>query len=126
MIPHWKAAHHRFGRTTVGNARLEPAMWAPIAAHFLTGELPESPIDGISSALLARYIADDLKALYAEAAQAEGPQPSSAQVNCWFWNHTLAADLLRALRTAALTSEHNGFKTVGSRFLVPAPYVTRA
>jgi hypothetical protein len=126
VIPLWQAAQQRFGRTTVGNSRLEVAAWAPFAARFLGGEIPDSPIEGISPAVLMRYIADDLKALYAEAAQASGPQPSGAQVNRWFWDRTLAADFLRALRSAALTSAHNGFKTAGSRFVVPAPYVTRA
>ena len=100
--PRWRAAQHRFGRTTVGNARMEPAAWLPFAARFLNGEIPHSPIEGISSAVLVRYIADDLKALYAEVAQAKGPQPSSAKVNRWFWDETLAADFLRALRRRRL------------------------
>ena len=122
--PHWRAAQRRFGRTTVGNSRLGQAQWVPFAAHFLTGEIPESPIAGISPNALVRYVADDLKALYGEAVQAIGPQPSMTQVNRWFWHQTLAADFLRALRLAAMASPHKGFNTVGSRFLVPAPFVT--
>ena len=122
--PHWKAAQHRFGRTTVGNSRLAPTQWAPFAARFLAGEIPESPAAGISPSALVRYVADDLKALYGEAVQAIGPQPSMTQVNRWFWDQTLAADFLRALRLAATASPRKGFNTVGSRFLVPAPFVT--
>ena len=122
--PHWRAARHRFGRTTVGNSRLGQAQWVPFAVHCLTGEIPESSITGISPNALVRYVADDLKALYGEAVQAIGPQPSMTQVNRWFWHQTLAADFLRALRLAAMVSPHKGFNTVGSRFLVPAPFVT--
>lgn len=122
--PHWEAAQHRFGRTTVGNSRLGPAQWAPFAARFLAGEIPESPVASVSPSTLVRYVADDLKALYGEAVQAIGPQPSMTQVNRWFWDQTLAADFLRALRLAAMASPHKGFNTVGSRFLVPAPFVT--
>jgi hypothetical protein len=122
--PHWEAAQHRFGRTTAGNSRLPPELWVPFAARFLAGEAPESPVAGLSPAVLVRYIADDLKALYSEAVQAIGPQPSMAQVNRWFWGQTLAADFLRALRASAISSPHEGFKTVGSRFLVPAPFLT--
>ena len=79
----------------------------------------------LSPALVVRYIADDIKALYAEAAQAIGPQPSMAQLNGWFWGKTIAADFLRALRTAAIASKHTGFNTAGSRFIVPAPFVEK-
>ena len=125
VIPHWEAAQHRFGRTTVGLSRLKPEAWAPFAAQFLTGAVPESPMQGLSPALVVRYIADDMKALYAEAAQAIGPQPSMAQVNGWFWGKTIAADFLRALRTAAIASKHTGFNTAGSRFIVPGPFVEK-
>lgn len=121
--PHWEAARHRFGRTTVGNSRMTPELWAPFAAQFLAGTIPESPIAGISSGVLVRYVADDMKALYAEAVQAIGPQPSSNQVNRWFWNETAAGTFLRALRTAAMASQHTGFHTAGSRFIVPAPWI---
>ena len=122
--PHWEAARHRFGRTTVGNSRLPPEQLAPFAARFLAGEMPESPVAGISPAVLLRYVADDIKALYAEAVQAIGPQPSSLQVNRWFWTETLAGAFLRALRAAAVSSQHTGFNTAGSRFIVPGPWIS--
>lgn len=121
--PHWAAAQRRFGRTTVGLSHLPPEQWASYAKQFLSGEIPASMVEGLSPALLLRTIADDIKALYSEALQAAGPQPSSAQVNRWFWNRTLAGQFLRALRVAALTSTHNGFNTVGSRFIVPGPWI---
>ena len=123
---HGEAARHRFGRTLVGNSRLDIEEWAPFAARFLAGGIAESPVPGLSSAVVVRYIADDIKMLYGEAAQAIGPQPSSHQVNSWFWNATVAGAFLRALRTAALESTHSGFKTAGSRFIVPAPWVAPA
>ncbi len=126
VTPHWEAAKHRFGRTTVGLSRLAPDAWGPYLATFFKGEIPESPVAGLSPALLARYIADDVKAFYTEAVQAIGQQPSGLQVNQWFWGRTLAADLLRAFHTAALASDNNGFKTAGSRFIVPAPFVVKA
>ncbi len=125
VIPHAQAAEHRFGRTTVGLSRLPPEAWAPYAAQFLTGVVPDSPVPGLSPALVVRYIADDMKALYTQAAQAIGPQPSMAQHNGWFWGQTIAADFLRALRTAALASKHTGFNTAGSRFIVPGPFVEK-
>jgi hypothetical protein len=120
---HWTAARRRFGRTTVGLSHLPPEQWASYATQFLSGEIPALMVEGLSPALLLRTIADDIKALYSEAVQAAGPRPSSTQVNRWFWNRTLAGQFLRALRVAALTSTHNGFNTVGSRFIVPGPWI---
>ena len=121
--PHWQAARHRFGKSLVGNARLSRQDWMPFATRFLAGEVPESPVPGLSPAVVVRYIADDLKTFYGEAVQAIGPQPSSRQINDWFWNGTLAGAFLRALRLAAIASPHSGFNTAGSRFVVPAPWV---
>ena len=128
VLPAWEKSKARFGRTMVGLYGLSPQAWPPFAAQFLTGEIPVSPVAHLTPALAVRHIADDLKALYTEAIQAEGAQPSSRQINAWFWGSgpgkgTIAADFLRALRTAALTSSDNGFKAFGGRFLVPGPYV---
>ncbi|MBE7158780.1 MAG: hypothetical protein INR62_10185 [Rhodospirillales bacterium] len=65
-------------------------------------------------------LCDDIKALYGEAAQAEGLPPSAYQIDQWFWRQTVAGQLLIALRAAALASENNALKTVGGRFFVPA------
>jgi hypothetical protein len=121
--PHWDAARQRFRKTMVGNSRLPAEAWANYAAGFLAGEVPASPVEGLSPAVLLRYVADDLKSFYGEAVQAADPAPSSQQVNRWFWGETVAGDFLRAIREAALQSPHNGFNTAGSRFVVPAPWV---
>ena len=97
---------------------------------FITGAVNVSNIawtpDGKSIAFLSKRDKDDTKSLYAEAVQAIGPQPSSNQINRWFWNQTLAGAFLRALRTAAMTSPHSGFNTAGSRFIVPGPWINPA
>jgi hypothetical protein len=121
----WEVAKNQSGRTMVGNARLSPTDWVPYAMQFIDGNIPESPVAGISSAVLLRYIADDIKAMYYEAAQAPTPRPSVKQIEFWFWNNTLAADFLRTLRRAALESSHKGFNVACSRFVVPMPYVER-
>jgi hypothetical protein len=124
--PRWEAAREQSGRTTVGVSSLPAEAWADYLAAFLTGDVPESPVAGLSAAVLARHVADDLKAYYMEAARGPTGRPSIGQINDWFWNGSLAADLLRALRTLALASPHKGFATAGGRFLVPAPYVEKA
>ena len=119
LLPLWRTAQARFGRTTVGLSFQAPAAWPGFATRFLAGELPSVPeLD--TPALALRMLCDDIKALYGEAAQAEGPAPSAHQIDTWFWRQTVAGRLLIALRAVAMTSENNALKTVGARFFVPA------
>lgn len=119
LLPLWRIAQTRFGRTTVGLSFQAPAAWPRFATRFLAGELPAVP-ELATPALALRVLCDDVKALYGEAAQAEGPAPSARQIDEWFWRQTVAGQLLIALQTTAMASENNAVKTVGGRFFVPA------
>ena len=122
LMPVWRAAQVRFGRTSVGLSFQPPEEWPVFAATTLDGGLPVVPALE-TTALSVRFLCDDIKALYGEAAQASGPKPSANQVDTWFWRHTVAGGMLRALRVVAMESENNGLKTVGGRFFVPTPWV---
>ena len=122
VLPVWARFTARFGRTTVGLAGLAPAEWPGFIAGFFAGDLPTLPLHD-TPALALRFLVDDLKALYGEAVQADGGPPSARQIDGWFWRRTVAGQMLIALRGVALQSENNGFKTVGGRFFVPAPFV---
>ncbi len=125
LLPLWRTAQTRFGRTTVGLSFQAPTAWPAFAARFLAGEAPVVPkLD--TPALALRMLSDDIKALYGEAAQAEGPAPSAHQIDEWFWRRTIAGRLLVALRTVAMASENNALKTVGGRFFVPAYWLPKA
>ena len=122
LMPVWAAAQARFGRTSVGLSFQGPAAWPSFVGEVLGGGLPV--VGALETcALSVRFLCDDIKALYGEAAQAVGPQPSAMQVDSWFWRQTVAGGLLRALREVAMASENNALKTVGGRFFVPAPWV---
>ena len=123
--PAWEAAQARFGRTTVGLSGQAPAAWPSFAAAVLRGELPLAPPHE-TTALSLRFWCDDVKALYAEAAQASGPAPASRQIDGWFWASTVAGHLLIRLRAAGMESANNALKTVSGRFLVPAPFLPAA
>ena len=124
--PWHERAQVRFGRTSIGPSAQAPDEWPGYAARFLGGALPEPPA-GLPSAVLGlRFLADDLKAFYTEAAQAEGPAPSVAQINAWLWRETVAGQMLIALREMAAGSDNSGLKTMGTRFLVPANWLPGA
>jgi hypothetical protein len=122
MLTLWQTAQARFGRTSVGLSFQSPAAWPAFAASVLAGGLPKVP-ELETTALAVRFLCDDIKGLYGEAAQAIGPAPSANQVDTWFWRRTAAGVLLRSLRSVAMVSENNALKTVGGRFFVPAPWV---
>jgi hypothetical protein len=120
--PPWHRATTRYGRTTIGLGGQAPENWPDCVARFLSGELPTVPPHD-TAALTLRFLCDDIKAMYSEAAQADGPPPSSRQIDTWFWSRTAAGKVLVALRSMALQSANNALRTVGGRFVVPTPYV---
>jgi hypothetical protein len=122
LRPAWQRACERYGRTTIGLSGQAPENWPDCAARFMAGELPTVPLHN-TAALTLRFLCDDIKAMYSEAAQADGPPPSSRQIDVWFWSRTTAGKMLVALRSIALQSENNALKTVGGRFFVPTPYL---
>ena len=126
VAPYWAKARQRFGRTTVGLSGLAPAEWPQFLAAFLEGRLPGGPPPHhFAPALALRFAIDDLKAYYTEAAQSDGAAAASRQIDAWFWRETSAGRLVQALRLAALASGNNALETVGGRFFVPAPWITR-
>jgi hypothetical protein len=122
-LPSWESARARAGRTAVGVSFLPPQAWPGFAASFLAGEVPAPPEPLGSPALALRFLADDLRAFMAEAAMANGPLLPPDQWNTWLYRNTMSGRLLVALRAAAHDSPHDGFKTVGTRFLVPTPWL---
>ncbi len=122
VMPAWQRFAQRFGRSSVGLGGQPVEAWAAFAVACLDGGLPTVAAHA-TSALALRFLADDIKAMYGEAAQADGGPPSARQIDTWFWRETVAGQLLIALRAAALLSPNNAMKAVGGRFLVPAPFV---
>jgi hypothetical protein len=122
ILPLWQQAQRRHGRTSVGLGLMAPEAWPAFTSRFLAGELPvNAPFE--TAALSLRFVCDDIKALYGEAAQAIGAPPSARQIDAWFWRQTAAGRLLLALRETAMASNNNALKTVGGRFFVPTPWL---
>lgn len=122
LRPAWERARTRRRRTTVGVSGQPPEAWPNFMAAFLAGGLPTVPAHE-TSALALRFLIDDLKAFYGEAAQANGPAPSSGQIDRWFWRQTVAARFIITLGEACLHADNNALRTVAGRFFVPVPYL---
>lgn len=121
--PWWEKATRQNGRSAVGVSFMAPEAWPDFMASFLAGEVPAPPEQLGSSALALRFLADDLRAFMAEAAMCDGKVLPPGQWNTWLYRDSMAGRLLVALRAAAADSAHEGFRTVGGRFLVPTPWV---
>lgn len=124
LVRPWaEKAKASFGRSSVGVSAQPPDAWPGYAAAFLSGDLPAPPAPLPSPAMALRFLADDLKAHYMEAAQADGRAPSIDQINAWLFRQTIAGRFLIAMRSFALASENAALKTAGGRFLVPAQWL---
>ncbi len=122
LRPMWEQAREQRHGTTVGVSVQPPEAWPDFMAAFLAGGLPDVPAHA-TPALALRFLLDDLKAYYGEAAQARGPVPSSGQIDRWLWRQTIAGRFMIALREVCLRADNNALRTVAGRFFVPRPYL---
>ena len=125
LRPSWEAAQRRFGRTTVGLSGQEPGAWPGFVGQVLGGGQPVVPPHP-TAALSVRYLCDDIRAMYSEAAQASGAAPASRQIDGWYWRSTVAGRVVIALRALAVASGDEATRTVGTRFMVPAVFLPAA
>jgi hypothetical protein len=121
--------HERFvassGRTTIGLSGLTIGECAARLAASVGGALPASDDPAVNPAQALRWAIDDLKAHYLEAMSADGAMPSSRQMQVWFWDNTLAARLIIALRRQLLASADKRSQAIGRMNIVPGAQVQR-
>jgi hypothetical protein len=106
-------------RTTFGNSNLPAEKMISIV-----GSLLDSTTDDRArlSSKMIRFLIDDLKTLYLEAACVGKSNLTSGQLNNWFWRHTIAAQAIVKLRSEYLASEDKGRRLISS-FMVPSEWV---
>lgn len=128
MLTWRQRAKAKLGRTTVGLARLAEKT---IVDHITDAyeaiasgkELPVSPIRGLHRMQALRFSIDDLKACYMEVAAVGDGRPSSRHINEWFWQQTVAGQILFALRETCMRNENNVVRVIGEGSLIPEEYL---
>lgn len=85
---------------------------------FLGDDLPGPANPHLSLADGFKLAAEDLKLFYYQAASAQ-PGASSRDLADWFWNHTSAAELLRALVHRLADVDHPALRAFARFTLVP-------
>lgn len=120
------AAVQRYGRDPVGVAGLTidqaAAFFDAVCAVVSDDPLPASPREDLSSNLALRFVADDLKAYYLQAAAAVG-KPSSRQLHNWLWRETRLGQSLKSLRRQFLDGNDDKRTSLGNKFMVPRAFV---
>ena len=119
--PYWQQVHDRNGGSTFGisGLRIEQAI------EYVSQFYSDAPMDnprGMSRIGRARFAIDDIKAFYLEAATSGGKQASAFQLAEWFWEQTLAGEMIREVQERARTSEDKNLRMI-SGSLVPAERV---
>jgi hypothetical protein len=120
--PWYEMAVNKRGRTTAGVSGLETDSISDFVCSFLGGQVPENPRADIGVAYTLKLAVDDLKAYYFEAITAQPGQESlsSEFFSNWFWEETVAAQVLLALRETCKRSEDQMTQMVGRILIVPA------
>ena len=131
LRPWYDEGRRRTGRTSVGLSGLGPEAienMGDVMATVATGGEPLAPQGATPPMpMLLRYIADDLKAYYFEAATAQpgARRPTAPELNRWLFRETAFGDILYAARDAVLARPEPAQQLPG-RFFVPAAFARRA
>ncbi|MCH8993659.1 MAG: hypothetical protein IH959_01660 [Chloroflexi bacterium] len=130
LRPWYDEALRSRGRSTVGLSGLGADDIDDVAtflAGFAAGESPAPPAGANEEMpVLLRFLSDDLKAFYLEAASAQPGRasPSPTELNDWLFGETTFGDLLYRLRDRLAASEDPGEKAVVGG-IIPFLYAQR-
>ncbi|MFC1885550.1 hypothetical protein ACFLZM_00620 [Thermodesulfobacteriota bacterium] len=121
MQPWYDLAVKKRGRTTVGVSGLDLNNLGDFICAFLDECTPENPRNDVTLAYSLKLATDDIKAFYFEGIIAQPGQesPSVRTITQWFWQHTVAAKVLHAVKKVCLKNENPEMRRVGASFIVP-------
>ena len=107
-------------RTTVGVSGMAPESTGSFVAEFLDGDMPASRGD-LSPATLFTLAVEDPKAYYFETATAQPGQEEadSNALSAWFYQGTVAGNVLSAVRNAHKDTDDEATRLVINILLIP-------
>ena len=130
LRPWYEESIRARGRTAFGLSGRDTAAipeMAALLAGIASGRVePAAAIASLGTPLALRFIADDLKAFYFEAAAAQPASraPTATELNRWLFGETIFGDVLYAARDALQSSPDASAKLPG-RFMVPTLYARK-
>lgn len=125
MRPWYDMAAKKRGRTTVGGSGMEIDTLGEFLYTFVKGKVPENPRDDVDISVTLKLAAEDIKSYYVEGLTSQPGQEglSSKALNDWFWNETVAGNVLLELVRACSRSNNEMIKMTGSYFIAPMDVV---
>lgn len=127
MHPWYDIAVNKRNRTTVGVSGIDLEALGDFIYAFVKGEEPENPLKDTPIVYTLKYAVEDLKAYYNEGITAQPGQSgtSSKVLQEWFWEETVAGEVLLALKKVCESSPDKMMSMVGSHFVVPGDVARR-
>jgi hypothetical protein len=127
MRPWYDMAVAKRQRTTVGVSGIDLDALGDFIYALVRGEEPENPRDDIPLAYTLKFAVEDLQSYYIEGVTAQpGQGGASSQVLMdWFWDDTIAAKVLLALKKVCQASKDEVMSQMGDHFLVPMDVAQR-
>ncbi len=127
MRPWYDMSVNKRQRTTVGVSKVPLEKMADFIYAFVTGNDPENPDPGSAIVYSLKYAVEDLKSYYIEGVTAQPGQTgaSSQALQDWFWDETVAGQVLLKLKKVCETSEDKMMAMVGAHFIVPGDVARR-
>jgi len=120
MRPWYNQSMENRKRTTVGVSGRTLESMGSYIAEFLDGGIPESESDA-SPASQFKLAIDDLKSYYFEAATAQPGQEKadSDTLSDWFYQDTVAGNVLHAVKDAHKDTEDRTMRLITNILLIP-------
>ena len=119
VAPWYDLAVSQRGRTTVGISSLDMEQAGRFLAHYLEDESTPMPREDLTTGRLLKFVCEDLKAYYSEAASAQPGMSASISVEHWLFNETVLGKLLWQLRNTRAEHEDDETRYFAWRSLIP-------
>ena len=115
-------AVEKHGRTTVGVSGIALDKLGSFVCSFLCGVEPENLLTDVPLGYTLKLAVEDLKTYYYEGITAQPGQESvsSRVLSDWFWEETVAGDVLLAVKETCGNSEDRLLQIVGRVLIVPS------
>lgn len=127
MRPWYDMALTKRKRTTLGGSGIDLDSIGGFIYSFIKGPEPENPRKDIDLAYTLKLAVEDLKAYYIEGVTVQPGQEgaSSKSLKDWFWDETVAGQILLELANVCEQSPDEMMSMVGSRFIAPGDVISR-
>jgi hypothetical protein len=127
LRPWYDMAVSKRRRTTVGLSGIGLESLGAFIYACSRGEPPENPRRDLELPYVIKFAVEDLKAYYVEAVTAQpGQESASGQaLQDWFWDETIAGEVLVGVKRFCQASPDKLMNTIGTNFIIPGKVARR-